>query len=285
MIRYIAFRAAQLTAIQLPRLWAYKLGVIVGLLAYLLLRDKRKALCDNLAHVKPELNSRDLSKLCRENMKLMAKAYVDLMLLPRYSPQAIAKFLSFQGDEYLEQAKMRGKGVIIASVHMGSWEIAAAGWASLHGNISMLAEELDPPQLFKWYKKTRSRMGIRVYPLNRSGLMALIRDLKNGGIVIIAVDRDITGNGTLFNFFGKTTKMPIGAAVLALKTGASILPVYIVRKKDNDILAVGTEPINPKSSGNYQDDVKNIMEQLLNRMEGFIQKHPEQWHVPHPIWR
>ena len=104
--------------------------------------------------------------------------------------------------EHLEAARARGKGVLVVSAHMGSWEVVAAIWSATIGPVSLFAEELEPLELFEWYRRTRARLGISVLPVTRPGLREVLRALASGEMVVTAIDRDILGTGIVIDDVG-----------------------------------------------------------------------------------
>jgi len=103
-------------------------------------------------------------------------------------------------------------------------------------------------------------------------------------MVITAIDRDITGTGYLMPFFGRLAPIPLGPAAIALRLGTPLLPVCCYRLQDDTYQAEAGPLVLAKSTGNPRADQVRATQELLRRIEGFIEGHPEQWHVPHRIW-
>src|SRR5712671_3939815 len=114
----------------------------------------------------PEASTGEITRLTWRNMRNHSKAYADLMRLPR------------AGVEDLEAARAMGKGVMVVSAHMGSWEVAAAIWSSTFAPVNLFAEELEPRELYEWYRLTRARLGISVLPLTHTGLRQVLQALE-----------------------------------------------------------------------------------------------------------
>jgi phosphatidylinositol dimannoside acyltransferase len=102
--------------------------------------------------------------------------------------------------------------------------------------------------------------------------------------VITAIDRDVTGTGHRLPFFGKPAPIPLGPAAIALRLGTPLLPVCVYRLPDDTYVAEGRPLIHVESTGDDRADQVRATERLLREIEGFIQAHPDQWHVPHRIW-
>jgi KDO2-lipid IV(A) lauroyltransferase len=280
------FKIVQSVLEHLPRSWAYGLAIFAARFAWWFSPLARPRLEFNLQMACPELRDDPaaLHRISWLNFRNHAKAYADLMQLPTARVEAIGPRLKVNGLDYLKEARDLGKGVIVASAHMGSYEEAAAIWSSTQAAVSVFAEELEPRTVFEWYRDTRARLGISVLPLDHGGIRKVLQALREGEIVLTAVDRDVTGTGYLMPFFGKLAPIPLGPAAIALRLGTPILPVCTYRLP-NDTFQVECAPmVIAQATGNVRADQVRTTEQLLHSIENFIRGHPEDWHVPHRIW-
>jgi lauroyl/myristoyl acyltransferase len=281
-----AFKLVQSFVARLPRPWAYAIAVVAARFAWWFSPLARPRLEFNLKVACPELehDTRELHRLSKLNFRNHAKAYADLMQLPRARVEAMRPLLKVKGWEYLEEARALGKGVLVVSCHMGSYEVVAAIWSATLAPVSFFAEEVEPRTLFEWYRDTRARLGISVLTLDHGGIRKVLEALKEQEMVITAIDRDITGTGYLMPFFGRLAPIPLGPAAIALRLGTPILPVFVYRLADDTYMAEGAPLVHAVSTGNPRADQVRATGQVLRHMERFIQAHPEQWHVPHRIW-
>ena len=284
MITYLGFRVIEGVIARLPRRLAYAIGVIASTLAFPLLARQRKALEANLHQVLPELPAPQLRKLAWRNWLNYCKAWIDFFKIPRMEKQRLSSLLTPFGLEHLDTAMAAGRGVIVVSAHMGSWELAAASWAASFGEIGVMVEQIEPRRLFEHVFQLRSRMGIRVIPLSRTGARDIMRMLKDHRMVVLAMDRDILNTGGRFRFFGRMARFPTGAVEIALKTGAPILPAFCMRDQNDAYVAVGEPPLFLTRSEDHEADVRGAMEQILATFERYIKRYPDQWHVLEPIW-
>ncbi len=284
MWQYRGFRALQWVMERLPRGLAYALAIVVARLAYRLARKARAALEANLRMALPEASEAEIQHVSWRNFRNHSKAYADLMQLPRARVDSLRTLLRIEGRENLEAALAVGKGVLVVSAHMGSWEVAAAIWSATITPVSLFAEELEPAELFDWYRTTRARLGISVLPLNQQGLRQVIQALEQGEMVVTAIDRDILGTGIVLPFFGRPAKIPNGVAAIALRRGVPLLPVSIFRLPGDSYQAVGYPPIFAAPTGDRAADERRVTELLVRRMEEIIRAHPDQWHMPHRLW-
>jgi lauroyl/myristoyl acyltransferase len=282
--RYRAFKLVQSIVERLPRSWAYALGVLAARFAFWFSPLARPRLEYNLKVACPELSDRELKRVAWLNFRNHAKAYADLMMLPRTNIESMRPLLKVEGGEYLDQARAMGKGVLVVSCHMGSYEVVSAIWSATLAPVSLFAEELEPRALFEWYRETRARLGISVLPLHVGGLRKVVQALKDQEMVVTAIDRDITGSGHMMPFFGRPAPIPLGPASIALRLGTPLLPAYVYRLPDDTYVAQGFPPVIATSTGDTRADEIRITQELVRNIETFIRRHPDQWHVPHKIW-
>ena len=269
---------------RLPRPWAYALAVAGARLAWWFSPLARPRLEYNLKIACPELTDGELKRLSKLNFRNHAKAYADLMLLPRTRVSEMRPLLEVKGWEHLAQAREIGRGVLCVSCHMGSYEVVAAIWSATLTPVSFFAEELEPRALFEWYRDTRARLGISVLPITVAGLRKVTQALRDNEMVITAIDRDITGTGRKMPFFGRPAPIPMGPAQMALRLGVPLFPVCVYRMPDDTYVAEGAPLVIAESTGDSDADELRATQALLRTIEDFIRKHPEQWHVPHRIW-
>jgi KDO2-lipid IV(A) lauroyltransferase len=280
------FKIVQAVIEHLPRAWAYALAIVASRFAWWFSPLARPRLEYNLKIACPELQAdkAELERISRLNFRNHAKAYADLMQIPSMRVEAMRPLLRTTGLENLDEARAMGKGVLVVSCHMGSYEVVSAIWSATMAPVSFFAEEVEPRALYEWYRDTRARLGISVLPLDYGGIRKVLEALREQEIVITGIDRDITGTGYLMPFLGKLAPIPLGPAAIALRLGTPLLPACCYRLDDDTYQVEAGQVVVARSTGNPRIDQVRTTEEVLHQIEGFIQRHPEQWHVPHKIW-
>lgn len=240
---------------------------------------------DNLRHAltsesASEIDEALLERFVERAFEGYGQYWAEGAKLPALSKATIfERFRIGEGLEYLEEAKRRGRGTIIALPHIGSWEWGGSFMSQLDLAMTCVAEELEPPELFSWFKEKREAIGIRIEPLDEHAGTVLLHTLREGGIVGLLCDRDIEDNGIEVDFMGERVTIPAGPATLALRTGATLVAAACYSGPGRDHFAVVTAPIESERRGRLREDVTRVTQLVANELEGLIRRAPEQWHV------
>lgn len=211
------------------------------------------------------------------------KNYFDLTKLARF--QNLEGSVTIEGWDHLAKAVTESRGTIIASAHLGNFEVAAQVLAARGIEMAILVEAFNNTAFLRNIAELRRRNGCKILPVSMGAMKEGLQILRRGGAVVIACDRDVQRNGVNINFFGEETSLPSGAVNLALRTGAAIVPVFSVRKTNNRFVIYIEPPLRLDDTGNRRHVVKANMERLAAIMERYIRQYPEQWVVLEPIWR
>jgi KDO2-lipid IV(A) lauroyltransferase len=203
-----------------------------------------------------------------------------LPAIPR--DEMASRFVISEGREHLDAAFALGKGVIVALPHVGSWEWGGAYLSTIGMPMTAVAEALDPPELFEWFKAKRESIGLSIEPLDESAGTVLLSTLRAGKVVGLLCDRDIQGNGIEVEFFGERVTMPAGPATLALRTGAALVAAACYSGPGRGHHAVITPTIDTTREAKMREDVTRITQLVARELEGLIRRAPEQWHVLQP---
>jgi len=241
----------------------------------------------NLAHVlradERVLDEKLLEHFVDRGFESYGQYWAEGAKLPGIKPEHVfARFRIGEGLEYLYDAKAKGLGMIIALPHIGSWEWGGSYLNSLGLGMTAVAEDLEPPELFAWFKAKREAIGIRIEPLDDHAGTVLLQTLKDGGVIGLLCDRDIQGNGIEVEFFGERVRLPAGPATLALRTGAALVAAACYTGPGRDHFAVITPPIPAERVGRLREDVTRVTQALAVELEGLIRRAPEQWHILQP---
>jgi KDO2-lipid IV(A) lauroyltransferase len=173
---------------------------------------------------------------------------------------------------------------VLALPHLGNWDLAGAWLARRVPAVTVVAELLDPPELYDWFVDTRRQLGMHVIPLTTSAGTEVLRALRANHVVCLLCDRDLTGDGVEVEFLGERTTLPAGPAALALRSGAALIPVGCYFRPDGRSVGRILEPIPTERVGRIRDDVARVTQQVADRFGDLIRAAPEHWHLMQPNW-
>lgn len=264
----------------------FDVALVSSLAATVLRRstDARTNFERNLAHVlapgKGPVDGALLAEFVERGFRSYGRYWAEGAKLPALKrPTIVERFTIAEGLEHLEAARDAGRGIIIALPHVGSWEWGGSFLDSIGFGMTAVAEELDPAELFEWFKRKRESIGIKVAPLNDRVGSVLLSTLRAGGVVGLLCDRDLQQNGVEVTFFGESVRLPAGPATLALRTGATLVAAACYSGPGRDHFAAVTPPLDVERRGRLREDVARVTQTLAHELEGLIRRAPEQWHV------
>lgn len=280
-----AYRLGSLAARLLPAPVAQLTSLPVGLGASIVSRPRRQMVERHLRRVDPSLRGNALRRAVQESFDSYARYYIESFRLPSLSSRAVDRAFTVDGFEHITAAVEAGRGCIFALPHLGGWEWAGRWMTDRGHRLTVVVEALDPPELFEWFARLRADLGMTVVPTGPEAVTAVVGALRRNEIVCLLCDRDLDRDGVPVDFFGETTTLPAGPAMLALRTGATLLPVgtYFTDRIDGHH-AVVRPPIPTEREGGLRDDVARVTAQVARELEVLIRRAPTQWHLFQPNW-
>jgi phosphatidylinositol dimannoside acyltransferase len=270
----------------LPEPMARGIAALVGDVMFKLRHQHRDMVSRNLRRVLGTgIGDADLERWARRAFRAYARYWVEGARLGRTSQsEVVQRMIMEAGFEHLQQGMAAGRGVVMALPHVGSWEYGGAFLAAVGMPMTAVAERIEPPELFDYFVRERASMGLTIIPLGPDSGGEVLRILRSGGLVGLLSDRDLVGTGVDVEFFGEKTTMPAGPAMLALRTGATLMTAAVFSGPGTDHRATIGRPIDMKRTGSFRSDVARITQEIATQFEGLIRRSPEQWHVFQPVW-
>ena len=241
---------------------------------FLLSAAQRRAAMDNYASVLgADPGDPRVAQVARRAFQNYGRMLMDFLLLGSLSPDELAQRMTYDGREHLDEALSRGRGVIMAVPHMGSWDMAGSYAASLGYRVWAVAEKF-PGSLNDAVVGTRERFGLKVVGLGRSAVRALTEALRSNGVIALVCDLE-QGPGLEVRFFGRRAIVPGGPAALALKNGASVITAapYATSPGRYHVHLDAPMEISPDETR------EGLMQRVVTRFEDFIRERPDQWYA------
>ena len=246
--------------------------------AFVFAKQSRLTVETNLRRIVPDAPDRKIDKMVKEAFRYLSYNYDDLTRVPYRTAEDIRSSVDFQKLEHFETASRLGKGVVIASAHLGNLDMVTQAFPALGVPSTMiLAEQIQPQRLYDLTMRLRHAQSLVFEPATARGVKNAFKALRRGEWVGVAVDRAIQGNGKVVQFLGEPALMPVGAAELALRTGATLVPSYSLRTGFEEHKVCIEKPIEVERQRPTEETVGALTRQLLDIVESYVLKYPTQW--------
>jgi KDO2-lipid IV(A) lauroyltransferase len=172
-----------------------------------------------------------------------------------------------------------GRGVIAIGFHIGNIDLGAAVLAQVGYPVNVVVDTFQPPRLDELIQREREAKGLKLIPLELAPRRAL-RVLRQKEILALLIDKPTPEEGVVVRFFGGRIAIPAGAAFLALRTGAPIVPCCVFREPGGRYLAEVAPAVDPcaVATGDRDRDVTALTQQLVDVLETWVRRHPDQWY-------
>jgi KDO2-lipid IV(A) lauroyltransferase len=273
----ISHRSLSLLARLLPPGVAFLIGETFAGAFYLLSPARRGVIRRNLT-VALGSERTDLWRMGFRLMLSFGRGVAETLMLPRLSPEDLAHMIEVSGKERIDSVLESGRGLILVTAHIGSWEMGGAALAAMGYSMTTVAGIQFTPTLSPYIRRTKQHLGIDVVSY-RSGARRIVQALSKGGIAALHMDGDQFVGGVETEFFGRRTRLPAGPAALAVRTGAAILPAFAIRTGKSRIRVFIEEEVFTGDK-----DEAAITRRIVAVVEDYIRRYPDQWCVFRPIW-
>jgi KDO2-lipid IV(A) lauroyltransferase len=285
----MAFTAGWGLVCRLPESWARALFNFGADIAWRRQGDGVQVLEGNLVRIvgtdlPGSADGKELRTLSRKVMRSYARYYLEAFRLRVMPLQRVRDGLHIDQanvDVALTHLK-NGRGVVFALPHMGDFEQAGL-WViqAGAGSVTTVMERLKPEAVYEKFLKFREGLGMEVLPTtggpNPSGVLA--RRLREGKLICLVADRDLSDTGLEVDFFGEKALMPAGPAALAVQTGAALMPVSCWFVGEDEWGAQVYDEIPVPEEGTRKEKVAAMTQAMASVFEQAIREHPEDWHM------
>ncbi|NOY77677.1 MAG: lysophospholipid acyltransferase family protein [Calditrichaeota bacterium] len=269
----------------LPREAAFKLFEKLGQFSYYVISDARNKM---IAHLTLAFGNQKspaaIRKMAKETFVNLGRNAVDALRLPIYSLADLEKIVAAEGLDILDQVRRAGRSIILITGHIGSWEVMA-GYIAMRGYpLYVVGARLYDPRLDRLLLKMRKSGGYINIPRGGSTKF-LLHILHRPNLLGLLMDQDTHVAGTFVDFFGKPAYTPVGPVILAEKTGAALIPIFIQLDKTYTHRIKILPEFKMVLTGDKRRDVMQNTQGLTKIIEEFIRTVPTQWVWMHERWK
>jgi KDO2-lipid IV(A) lauroyltransferase len=291
--RFVYLFFFQFCSTLIPRSIQRFFSVVVGTLFCFLMKKTRANVRKNMEGVaRGRWSKEKITLLTRKTFQNYGQYLLDYMVMHRLRPSNKDRWVEEEvGGDYMVEALREGQGVICITPHLGNWEIGGLLFSFRGGKLNVLTLDERDVDTKSFREEMRRRRGIKnlyIDPKDDSpmAILDVVKALRRNEIVAMLGDRIETQKTMTFSFFGKETPFPIGVGILALTTGAPVLPVFVVMERNRKYRGIIEAPIHFESS--LRDDREKVirggMEKLIKKFESYIEKYPDQWYNFYSYW-
>ena len=269
-----------------PRSVARGFGALVGRLALLLTPRLRRTGHRNLALAFPGKTPAQRQQILRRLYRNLGWLLAEFCQMPRYTPASTKAFIRYEGLEHYLAAREQGKGVLILTGHLGAWELSSFYHSLMGYPMSIVIRRLDNPLVDNLVNHIRCLHGNQV--LHKDDFArGLLASMRRGETVGILMDTNMTPpQGAFVDFFGHAACTASGLARVAMKTGAWVLPGFLLWEETTRqyVLRFGA-PLTLISSGEVEADAVANTALFTRVIEDYIRQYPDQWLWVHRRWK
>jgi KDO2-lipid IV(A) lauroyltransferase len=232
--------------------------------------------------VKPEFSETQLRSLAEQGMRSYLRYWCDTFRSPDWDTKRIQSTVTVNDVDLLLEPLRNKRGVIVALPHAGNWDHAGSFFCSKGVPLVTVVERLKPERLFRKFLEYRQAIGMEALPLDGRVMGTLATRLREGKLVALVADRDLSKSGIEVNFFNGPARMPAGPALLAIRTGADLLTAFVSYTETG--IHIDFRKVEIPSGEDEADRVKQTVQLCANNFADGIAEHPEDWHMLQRIW-
>jgi len=283
----VSYYAIFLAVRCLPISLCHWLGKVVVLLVFTFSKKDRQGLAVNLAAAMGKaVDDPQVNRTIRQVFINYGRYMVDFFLLPQLPPRKLQTFFShIRGENVLQEALAKGKGAILLSAHVGNWEVGGCMLHLLNYPFAVVVMGHNSVLTNTLVNRLRCRNGIKVITADKSpfSVIQVLRYLNRNGIVAMSGDRDYFGTGQAVRFLGKKITLPVGPVRLAMKSGAALIPAFVLKQADGRYFGVLESAIPLVLEGKQDEAITRNLEMSARIFEKYIRRFPDQWYCPDPL--
>lgn len=270
---------------KIPAKWRIRLSNAIGRIWFTCDRNHRKVVLNNLHLAFSDQKSvSEISQLAVAIFQNISRIIFEIGWSLGLREANFPDHFSISGLSNFRRAHRKRKGVLLLTGHFGNWELLSIIAAMIQYRVHVLYRPLDVKLVDHWLWQYRSRFGSRMIP-NTRAMRKILKILKDGGIVSLLMDQNVDWyEGVFVDFFGKRACTNSGMALLALKTGAAVLPVFLSRKGARFVANFGKE-LPLIRTGDKRKDIEANTQNYNNVLETIVRRYPEQWFWVHKRWK
>lgn len=270
---------------KIPTTVRIRLSNTIGRIWYACDRTHRQVVLDNLNQAfSGQKSDPEIARLAILIFQHISRIIFEIGWSMGLRKADFSNHFSIIGLSHFRRAQREKKGVLLLTGHFGNWELLSIIAAMIACPVHVLYRPLDVKPVDHWLQQYRSRYGSNMIP-NARAMRKILRVLKDGGVVSLLMDQNVDWyEGVFVDFFGKRACTNSGMALLALKTGAAVIPVFMSRQ-GSGFVAEFAQELPLIRTGDKQKDIEANTQKYNDILESIVRRYPEQWFWVHRRWK
>lgn len=284
-LEYAGFRLLRVAISGVSEAVAVRVGSALGWIAGSVLRIRRREVDAHLAFVFPERDRSWRARVARDSYRHLGREAVTLFRMTRWPPEKVCERVRMDGFAAIEEEAERERGVVLLTGHLGNWEVAGAGLAARGIPLDVVGKGMANRRFEADLFAARERLGMRVIEMGDAA-KGVLRSLGQGRVTAIVGDQNAHRNGIFVPFFGRPAATARGPALFALRTGAPVFVGFAIREAGpGPRYRVRTERLEYETTGDLEQDTRNLLLAYHAHLEEAIREAPEQYLWQHKRWK
>lgn len=282
---YVLLGTVFVLARPLPFRWLQRVGRVLGLACWTVMPFRRSVVLENLrAAFGDQLDERGIHALARRFYAQLGTTLLEFCGYWRLKPDQIRDLVEIEGIEHLETALAGDRGALMVSAHFGNWELFGAWLATFGRPVRFLVKSQSNARVDRLQNELRARAGVGII---RSGpsIKAMLRTLREGGIIGLLGDQDGGRGGLFLDFMGRKASVFRGTAQLAWRLNCPVITGFLVRQPDGRHRGILHPPIDVDPDWDEKTAVESITRIHTERLDAMVRQHPDHYFWVHRRWK
>jgi len=269
----------------MPRSMAISAGLGIGRIAYNVGGRLRRAGTRNLELAFPDMSAAERERILRGCFANLGRLLGEFSHFEKLTQENLANIVECEGLEHLDAAESSGHGTILFTGHLGAWELTSLALSILGHRVDFLARRIDNEPIERLIERTRTRFGNRSID-KRAAARPMLRTLGAGGTLGILADLNTQPHeGVFVDFFDIPASTTASLATVALRTNATVLPIFAPWNNERQRFMLRIEPpVTIIKSGDQNDDIRALTAAVTSVIEKYVRLYPDQWLWIHKRW-
>lgn len=269
----------------IPKDLGPRVGGFLGRLSFMANKKHREIALNNLTLAySNEKSPHEIRSLAKKVFENLGKIVFEVGWFARLNRRDFDKHFRIDGLSHYDNAFKKKKGVLLLTAHLGNWELLTIFSGMTGYPVDIIYRPLDFRPLDKFFVNQRTRFGGNLIPKNRS-MRRILKVLQKGNTLGFLMDQNVDWyDGVFVTFFGRRACTNKGLALLALKTQAPVVPIFLVREESGFSVKIGPE-VPLIKTGDKRKDIEANTQQYNDVIEAFVRRYPDQWFWVHRRWK